>query len=375
MNQFMAEFGQGYVQTDVMSENNAVKYKLSIAGSCAKSTVRPYVQFQDAAFGSQIFANGINVIEVDAANRTIVSTKNYVFTETDSSVNRAFITYMDALPNDRLIIIVSEGSFKTDDTLCEWFKNHSSASWPTKWQLSTFTASYSAFYLSNKKVIVTEHVLFNDGVTVENVSTPLEVVFDTVGDIGATGIPLRIVEDFNETSNSNGNTQIIRYPVDTELTSPMSQYNISPGDILLLKCQLYANAALTAIGTTRVSVRWFTDTVMISNSNIDFNALFPDRWQTFERELTVPANANMFTISVSKTASPAGSIGSVKNFILAEMTRGEAAMSTDSEFGVNGIRMNRANDNNSTTDLLQLKDYTEDDRGIVKAAEFREVQY
>ncbi|WPK17897.1 hypothetical protein [Escherichia phage BYEP02] len=62
MEKFMAEFGQGYVQTPFLSESNSVRYKISIAGSCPLSTAEgPYVKFQDNPVGSQTFSAGLHL--------------------------------------------------------------------------------------------------------------------------------------------------------------------------------------------------------------------------------------------------------------------------------------------------------------------------
>lgn len=371
MEKIMAAFGQGFVQAAVLSENNAVKYRFSIAGSCAKSTIRPYVKLQDEAFGSQDFAQGITVLEIEPRTRDTINTKNYIFeAEEDSAVNGAFITYMDSIPEDKLIIIISEGNFKTSDTLTKWFHEHGSAAWPTKWDLERFDMAYSAFYISGRNTITAEHVIYNDGVTVEPIEANLDLVFDYFQDIGATGFPRRTVEYDGEVEAGPGEVDIIRLPDADTIYVPLDDYGLAAGDTMYLKAQLYADSDLIATGTTRLSLRWLLDGNVVSTTNIDANLATPNVWQPFEREYEVPSGVNQFTLYVYKT-EPDG-IGKARNIVFNEMTRPETPVMRSAEFGVNGIRMNTMIDNNVTTDLLVLRDSKTDERGIVTSAEFRE---
>lgn len=371
MSNVMAEFGQGYVQAQSLNENNSVKYKFSIAGSCAKSTVKPYIRLQDKdVITPGEFSPGVNVFEFNADTRELITRKSYVFTSDNSATNQAFITYMDSLPAKRIIFIVSNTSFQTESWLNDWFTKHSSSAWPTPWQTSKFDVSYSAMYLSDKKTIVKEHVLYNDRVQVENLSTPLDVVFDSAEDIGATGTPGRVIEYLSEVSNTNNTTGIIRLPTSAGTSVPTADYNIIPGDVLYLKADLFADQALCDVGTVRISVRWLKGLSMISFQNIEYNVLYPGTWQTFEREVECPPEATMFTVYIEKTVGVG--VGSARNIIMAEMTRAETPMMRPAEFGVNGIRMNVMVDNDVTTDLLQLVNSDWDERGIVKSTEFRE---
>lgn len=371
MSNVMAEFGQGYVQSQSLNENNSVKYKFSIAGSCAKSTVKPYVRLQDKdVVLPNSFAAGINVFEFDADTRELLNSKSYVFTSTNSAVNQAFVTYMDSLPAKRIIFIVSSTAFQTETILSDWFTKHSSSAWPTPWHTSKFDVSYAAIYLSSQKVIVKEHVLYNDRTLVEDVSTPLDVVFDYADDIGATGLPGRVIEYLKEASNKNSTTGIIRLPESAGTSVPIADYNITAGDILYLKADLFADQVLCDVGTVRISVRWLKGTTMVSFQNTEYNVLYPDTWQTFEREVECPPDATMFTVYIEKTVGIG--VGSARNIVMSEMTRAETPMMRPAEFGVNGIRMNTMVDNDVTTDLLQLVNSEWDERGIIKSAEFRE---
>lgn len=382
MEKIMAAFGQGFVQAEVLSENNAVKYRLSIAGSCTKSTIRPYVRLQNEAFGPQTFSQGVTTVEVDIKTRTIISTKNYIFDDNENSaVNQAFITYMETLLTNRLIILITDGKYKTSDKLTTWFHEHGSAAWPTKWDLNHFDMAYSAFYVSGLNTITAEHVLYNDGKTVEPVSANLDVVFDYFNDIGATGFPRRTIEYDQEAVANPGETEIIRLPISPgNIQVPLSDYGLVPGNTMYLKAQLFADDVLSSEqSVVELTVRWIDNegSLVGRPTKLQTSDLNPNQWTSFEREVEIPDGAIFFTLYIYKsdgglTGTPNGT-GKARNIVFTEMSRPATPVMRSAEFGVNGIRMNNMIDNNVPEDLLlTLKDSKTDDRGIVTSAEFRE---
>ncbi len=376
MEKFMAEFGQGYVQTPVISENNAVKFKMSIAGSCTLSTVKSYIKFQDERIGPTTFGNGLTLLEIDTTTNKIVNTKNYSLTSTHDVISQALITFVESVPAGRLIAFISSGKLNASQTLIDWFRKCGSRAFPEKWLIDKVDTSYSAFYITGRNVIVSEHVKYNDGKLVEDVSTPLEVIYDTFSDIGATGYPVRITED-ESTYSSTGDgtsTAIRRFPTE-DLVTPMSTYNLLPLDVLYLKFQMSFDAELKAIGTVRTSVRFFKSpsTSPISNTNIDIATNVPaGAWASFERYVEIPAGADGFTVVTSRTV--AVGTGSIRNIVIGEITRGDSAFKP-AEFGVNGIRMSYANDAaNTGNTIVTLPDAQAPRAGKIYAAELREKQ-
>lgn len=371
MEHYMAEFGQGFVQAAVLSENNAVKYKLSIAGSCTQSSVRPYVKLQDNNIGPTLYQPGMNVFVFDTSTLKITETKAYNFTSTVSTTNRAFMTYIDSLPSDKLVIMVSEGKLRTCTELMEWFRKHNSTAWPTVWDITHYDAAYSAFYITNITSISSEHILWNDGVKIEPVNPHLDVVFDYHQDIGATGIPNRIgVLDGVVESEGGEQLELIRLPT-SDLQSPLSDYNLISGDMFYIKFQLKTGIGSgpgpSPNGNTRCSIRWFQGEELISFTNIVTS--FVDQWQTFERYITVPSGVDGFTVYFAKTDLE--DYGAVQNVVITEVPREEMPLFRSAEFGVNGIRMNAMFDG-TVDELLILNDTKTDDRGRVRGAEFRE---
>lgn len=378
MEKFMAEFGQGYVQVPVLSENNAVRYKLSIAGTCTKSPNYPYVKFQDEAFGPQNFQNGLNLIEIDPVTNTITATKNYGFTKDYDIISQAFVTYISSIPAGRIVCLISQGKLNASQTLIDWFRAHGSTAFPEKWLIDQVDTSYAAFYITGRNAIVKEHVLYNDGVTVEDVLTPLEMVYDDFADVGGTGFPVRVVEDEN-TYYSNVTQEIKRFPTDSPIT-PVAAYNMAPGDTFYLKFQLTYDQALKDLGTTQMSVRFFNGQTMIQSNDYDIPATGQasppaGAWMTFERYVVVPPNADGFTLYARKTAD-AGQ-GGVRNVFFTEIARQET-QAKSAEIGVNGIRMVVAGEPGNIGNVIaQLNDKNatrSSQSGFVFAAEFREKQ-
>ena len=368
----MAELGHGYVQVPILSENNAITYRLSIAGSCTKSTVKAYVKFQDEDFGPQNFRDGLNLIEIDPTTNTITATKNYQLTSNHDTISMAFIEYINSIPSGRIVCLISQGRLNASQTLIDWFKSVGSTAFPEKWLIDKVEPSYSAFYVSNIKTIVKEHVLYNDGILVEDVSTPLEVVYDNIGDVGGTGFPIRIVED-ESTYLSNDTGEIKRFPTEMIIT-PMADYKMVPGDIFLLKFQLMYDDALKAEGTTQVSVRFFNGEALIDSINIELpvGAGSPPggAWMSFERYIVAPANSDGFTIYARKTAMVGE--GGIRNVVFGEVSV-DSTVDKVAEFGVNGIRMNYGNETKNMGDtIMSLHDKWTHNAGKVFAGEFRE---
>lgn len=379
MEHYMAEFGQGFVQASVLTENNAIKFKISAAGSCTQSTVRPYITYQNNKL-AVTFNPGMNVIVFDNATKTILETKNYLFTQDSSAVNQAFMTYMDSLTGSKLVILASEGKLRTCQELVDWFKSKNSTAWPEKWATQKFDVAYTGFYSTSLKGFSAEHKLCNDGKTKEAINPHLDVVWDYYTDIGATGTPFRISEIATDIISPGGSEtqELIRLP-DDELMVPISRYNLKAGDMMYLKFQLMIGLGIGTNefpnGTTRCSIRWFNADSIVSTTNIDAIATpgYYDVWQSFERYLEIPSGVDSFTVYFYKTDISKQDYSAVRNIVLVEASREETPLFRSAEFGVNGIRMNTMIDG-TVNELLILNDSKTDDRGRVRGAEFRELQ-
>lgn len=371
MEKFMAEFGQGYVQTPFLSESNSVRFKVSIAGSCPLSTAMPYVKFQDENLGSQTFATGFHVKVIDTSSGALLDSKIYSFSTVDDTVSSTFISYMATLPDTRLVALLTSGKVNFPPSVRSWLRSAGTAALPADSVVARFDISYAAFYTAAKRAIAMEHLKLSNQKTTDNYQTMLDVVFDALEDVGATGFPKRTYES-EETFYSavNGtNNEIVRLPTNQSIT-PIAGYNLIPGDVVYIKTQLTADAALLAAnGTTNLSVRWYKGTVYKSSNDIMFNGIAGE-WKLIETYVTVPQDVDGFTIYAQRTAQ-AGQ-GGLRNMHFTEVSR-NGNIAKVAEFGVNGIRVNYIAENATPPDIMVLSTLASADKGKVFGQEFREV--
>ncbi|BBC78316.1 long tail fiber protein proximal connector [Escherichia phage EcS1] len=379
MSNIMAGFGNGFVETQIISENNAVRYKLSIAAGLKKSVPAiGYVLLQDKPLGPQESPPGLTVREFNVATNTIASSKLFEFKNGEAGgASQAFVDYITALSSkpNVIVILTSGDRLYSNAAIDTWFLNASATSWPGTWRCSKFPCSYVAFYSPLYKKIVQEHATYSDDILrQEDVRAQLEIVYDKFNDIGATGFSKRSIEDPTEYSSST-EFDFVRYPIGAPIIAPMADYSLRAGSKVKVSFELYASADLLATGqTVRISFRWFKDTAILTSQTNEVALGQADRWIKYERVLDVPATADGFTIIVSRyPRQPEPGLGAIKNLIMTEVSRQDEALTRPAEFGVNGIRMNKAIDG-TVSELLILADTSDDPSGQVESVEFRELK-
>lgn len=370
----MATFGQGYVQTQMLSENGAVKYKLSAAGSNSNSEPNsPYLMLNDSPLGSQTFERGLNIRVLDTATNTIVDSKIFDLINAGGAAT-AFIDYMNGLSSGLIAIIISSDELKTEQRIDDWFVASGSDIWPGKSLLTKFPkTSFVAFYASSEKAIVQEQAIINDGIFVEDSRAKLEIVYDTIGDIGVTGFSRKLIYDPGEYSSSTG-YEFKRYPTDDTITSLVG-FGGATNPRALLIADMYASKELISSGLIcRASLRWFNGQSLISAVNIETPMASSDKYVHFERLVDVPTDATGYTLIVSRYPNTADANGEakIKNVVLTRVARSDSPMNDNASFGVNGIRMVTANDNGETEYLLELPDTKTDQSGTIYSSDFRE---
>lgn len=372
MEKFMAKFGQGYVQTPFLSESNSVRFKLSIAGSCPLSTSPAYIKFQDNPLGSQVFSVGLNVRVINPTTGAVVESKSYNFSTENDATSSAFVTFMDTYASNFIFALVTNAKTNFPPEVLAWFTKAGSSAIPLAQQvLNIVDISYSAFYISGKNAIALEHIKYSNKKTSTDYSTPLDVVYDTIDDIGATGFPRRTYESTDTFLSAVGgtNNEIKRMPT-TSIITPLAGYKLKPGDFLYMKFQLMANADLLAQGTTRLSIRFFkspsTSPISFKDTNFDGAA---GEWKIYEDYVEIPTGADGFTIYCYRTA-PAGQ-GGLRNVIFTEVSC-NGSVSKPAEFGINGIRVNYVSESLSAPDIMTLPTQSSTDTGKVFGQEFKE---
>lgn len=368
-NEYMAGFGEDFVEVQVISETNAVKYKLEIFASHSNSSPNlGAVKVNDVTLKTP--TSGMNVYQLNN-DGTIGTVKNFTFTSTDSSGNTAFTQYLNSLGSG-IQLIVSDTKLFSSPIVDTWFSNAYSTAWPGSKYINRFpNSAYCAIYGCFNKKIMQEAFFGNDGVKVEDSRAYLETVFDQLADLGSTGFPSRIVEDTTEYDNTT--YKEIRYPSDST-AAPIADYGMSVGQNVLLVCDLYTSTALKNAGSvTRMSIRCMSSTgSVVASTNLDCTNL--DAWTRFEQYFTIPTGATSFTAVAAPypqlSTSVTGVKWGVRNFHSTQASESDKGTSI-SEFGVNGIRMFSSNEN-GTSYLLELPDSNVVSKAIIPFENLKE---
>lgn len=366
----MASFGQGFVQTQVISENNAVKYKLDIAGSNKNSTVPAFLTLNDNALGSQTFNTGLNTRLIDS-NNVLVESK-YFDIKNANGAAQAFLAYMSGLAENQVLIMVSNSEIGSTTEVDTFFKTIGSLAWPGTKRLTLFpSSSYAAIYLTTEKCICKESVKMNDGKLKEDSRAYLMAVFDKINDIGATGFPGALVSD-GKTYSTSTSYDLKRYPTD-DLSNPI--VNIGVGrKLVLFVADIFADSQLIADGgTCRITLRWLKNQTVLSSTSFEVAFNQANSWVRKNSRVYIPDDADGFTIVANRYPQNTTSTGtaSVRNVVLTRISKPFENLARASEIGVNGIRMNDMYENSSEY-ILELVDTGTDSSGAVYGQEFRE---
>lgn len=366
----MASFGQGFVQTQAISENNSVKYKLDIAGSNKNSTVGSFITLNDKPVGSQTFNTGLNVRLINASG-TLIESK-YFDIKNSSGAADAFLIYMRGLADNQVAVILSNTEIGSTAEVDAFFKTSGSSAWPGTTKLTRFpTSSYSAIYMTTEKCFAKESLKMNDGILKEDSRAYLMVVFDKMDDIGATGFPGALVND-KTTYSTSTSYDIKRYPNDS-LSNPIE--NIGVGQkLMFFGADIFADSQLIADGgTCRITLRWLKNQTVLSSTSFEISVNQANAWVRKNSRVTVPDDADGYTIISNRYPQSIESTGtaSVRNVVLTRISRQFENLSRPSEFGINGIRMNDFYEDSSDY-ILELVDTNTDSSGAVYGQEFRE---
>ncbi|UFK27106.1 hypothetical protein LG358_00085 [Escherichia phage UoN_LG358_1] len=347
----MASFGNGYTKTQVISENNSIKYKISFAaGSVFSTPSSAYFTFQDTPIGDQQDGAGINVRIFNPALNTVSTKKTFLLTANDADPgNTAFIDYLASFTQDNtnLLIFTTSGDIKTSTLIENKFKSIYSTMWPNKWITSRYSCTYCGLFSIKNNKMIAENVTYSDGVLRdEDIRPALEFVYDKANDIGATGFSYRALEDFNEYTSSSAT--IKRYPIDSVSGVDISTIGITPGDILFWSFEFLHgdNMPPEVPGTNdnkiRIEIRWLNSAGnWIKSVNVDSNHANAGKWIKHEQTVEVPADAARIVVLASKT-TPSDTVGTggVRNMILTETSRAVEPMTSPAAISVNGIRLN-----------------------------------
>lgn len=375
----MVSFGEDYTKTQVISENNSIKYKLSIASGLKSSTpANPYFMLQDNPLGDQRDGPGVIIREFNPATNTIVGViKNFeLMPDPDSPSNQAFIYFLSSYTraSSNLLIITTGDRLYSSDNVADAMSKCGSILWPPTWLANKYPTSYVGIYSPSETKMISENVTYSDGNNYGDNRAALEFVYDSAADIGATGYIKRPVEDL-ETYIAN--TSIIkRYPNDN-LTNKIADYGIIPGSDLQLSFRMYADEQMKLDNqTTRLSLRWFNKTGgYIGGTTVETQPQNYGVWLQEEKQVVCPMEADAFTIVCDKTDSAVGKdgFGGIEYMMLTEISRKTKIVAKPAQISVNGIRLNTIK-SIGVGKLLILPDTVDDPSGDVYAEDFREFE-
>lgn len=348
----MAGFGQDVVTVRTLSESNSVTYRLVACSATAKSVpLASYVYLNDVPYGSQGHSTGINIRVFNESN-TIVSTRSFATTPNESSMNNGFIEFMNTLNPFPLVLITTFGNTRCSPLIDDWFKSVGSVNWPGSYLFNNYNYAYVGVYSSIEKKILAE-VYYGDDVEGNGKGrAKLEVVYDTPSDVGSVGFPFKPINDPTEYSSTNA-YEFRRYPVNDQLISPTADYYIKPSTTYTLYSELFASKALTdANMTTRLNIRWYNGASLLGSSSIDVPKAEYDKWYKARLEVTVPANANGFTVVAARYPRNDAVVanGGIRNVSLTQVSKGKTARMA--AIGVNGVTSNNIVDGTVINNLI-----------------------
>lgn len=371
----MAAFGQDFVETNIMSESNQVKYWMELAATHANAVPNEHIFRINQKDVGGAPERGINIWRIN--NDSADNAKTFDLTNDDSTMNKAFVEYMGQQQSG-LYVLMTNGRCLTSPIVNAWFASKKSVVWPEPHFTVDFpNSAYCAIFAAGKNSILYESFIGNDGKVKEDSRAKLDTVYDNVGGVGMCGFPLRTFED-NTTYKDTAGYEYRRYPEQDKTISKLSDFNLQQNLWVRMTCDLYASQVLLNAGsTTRMDVRWFNNNTLISSTSLEVPNDGGNRWLRFESDFRIPSGCNGFTAVVArypKTTVAAES--GVQNVVMTQISdaTGEQGR-TSGEFGVNGIRMMQATEggNNGSTTIFEIPNTNIDKSGIRHAKEFREL--
>lgn len=359
-NEFMALFGSDSITANVFSETDAVKYRLVVRGSNGDSAVK---DIEVSINGVDVADRTVNINARRGVNMIVLNPDLSVFayksfdTYTNTEANaQAVIDYMQSLTSDKVACMYTYDALYSTPALDAYMYSIGSRAWAgtnflarkdgTYWGPRS---SYSAVYHCGMKKIALENFVGNSAVEMkEDTRSFVEVIFDDFADIGATGIPERMVDDVNEYTSVPANYAFKQW---TDFPNKVGT-DVFAGDIFYLSGDLLHDATLQTAGgycalyvyTLDSSGSWVTSTILRSQG------MSAGDYHHVEGYYTIPATGSPDKIFVSAYKFPSTvktGTAQCKNVILTKVPRMARSNGT-AAIGVNGIRMTDMSEFDST---------------------------
>lgn len=377
MSNLMAAFGEDFVETNILSESNQVRYWIELMATHANAVPNTHVLKINQVNTGGAPGRGINIWQINTSFAD-ATPKTIDLTNGESAANTAFIEYMNSKQSGLFAIMTNQRCL-TSPSVTAWFKSKKSIVWPEQHYTELYpNSAYCAIFAAGKGLILYEAFAGNDGIVKEDSRAKLAAVYDNVSTVGLCGIPQRAYEN-NETFRDTTGYEYKRYPQQDVVISKLADYGLQQNFWVRFTADLFASQALISANcTTRMSVRWFNGTTMLDSFTMEVPAASADKWIRFEKDLRIPSGADGFTAVVSRY--PRTSVvaeSAVQNVMMVQIVEPAPIQSaTQAEFGVNGIRMNKAIEGSLTPAavMFELPNTKVDSSGDRTAKEFRELQ-
>lgn len=386
MTNLMARIGPDTFGAQHLGENNSVKYRLTVKGSSASSKVNtPSVTLN----GANIMATpgrGMNLIVINADTMGVVEQR--AFDIYGNAEHRTTIqTYITGLPANRIVAMFSHDALLSSPSLDAYMASIGSMSWlgngymnrsdpvPNADKLYFYRSSYSAIYNSNMKKIVMEDVMGAVGMgpdtsrPIDN-RTSTDIVFDTIDDIGATGIPFRLADDETEYS-STGEYTFHMYVS----RKPLGDAKLKAGDIIYATAEMYVSkAALDAGAYGQMHVEGYNNAGTWLWGSPSPQVRVADQWTQIEYWTVVKACDNISAAAYHMPNDVRTGEIKVRNVTISQVSRQEKKTG-NAGFGVNGIRATRlAEPEDFDNPIMQLLNLPTDvNNKVITSNKFSEV--
>lgn len=349
-NEFMALFGPDSTTVNVISEANAVKYRLVVRGSNTDSMIRDVevsINGVDLISRSTNVSRGLNLAVIDGTALTLIEYKRFDMYGDPVVNGQAIKDYVSGLPANRIVCFYSYDAMKSTADFDTYMYSIGSRAWgngtrymnlPDSASTHFYRPSYCAIYSTTMKKICMENFTGSSFGLGEDSRSFVEVVFDTFDDIGITGIPERMVDDLNE------------YSSDVYEFHKFGAWNIGSdvynGDIFKVTADLYADQTLVDEGGAACLYVYSRDTggQWASPSTVlRTTGLAADTWHSVSGYYTIPNETQWTQLGCSAYRYPStvtNGVAKIRNVSMtkvprAEVERGGAAI------GVNGIRLSK----------------------------------
>lgn len=334
----MAIFGRHFVDTQIISENDAVNYKLSLRGSNHNSNPnRPWVMINDKTINTTGYIRGFNVIVFDPATLAVIDQKGFDSFGSGSPAADAMVTYMNSLNPNHIACIVTYDAIRANYNLITWFLTHGSTVDFTPLD-KFYRTSYAGIYMPKYGKVIMENFQFT-AASAGDTSVDIEMVFDDLSDFGVTGMPNIITCEMNEVTGSG--PRLVSYPPgaltgDIKTFYSLADNGIKPGDWLYVACDLYTPKASFDQGGRCMIQPTFRNESNSTTGSVQYKSTVADTWESIEKYIQVPAGTTRIAIFVYGHTT-ANLEASIKNLVMTQCTRDET-ITGPMAIGVNGIR-------------------------------------